>query len=122
MQTAQSPEETYEQQQREFTPERRRALIDAIIGTEGGYVNSSADPGGPTNRGITEDIINEFNAGRPADQQFTTPIDQITRDKGGGLYDWFISKYSTRSTIRHSGSGDRHGNQHGYRPRGAAAR
>lgn len=92
-QTAQSPEETAVQAEREFTPERRRALIDAIIGTEGGYVNSSGDPGGPTNYGITEDIINDFNIGRPADQQFTTPIDQITRDQAASLYDWFISKF-----------------------------
>lgn len=56
-------------------------------------MNRGADPGGPTNYGITKDIINDFNLDRPADQQFSTPINRITRDQAAGLYDWFISKH-----------------------------
>lgn len=92
-QTAQSPEEKHEQEDWEFTPERRQALIDAIIGGEGGYVNRASDPGGPTNFGITRDIIDDFNAGRPAAQRFTTPIGRITHEQASRLYDAFISKH-----------------------------
>lgn len=38
--------------------------IDAVLKHEGGYVDHPDDPGGATNRGITQRVLQEWRAGR----------------------------------------------------------
>lgn len=39
----------------------RQAMIDRLIAREGGYVNNPNDPGGPTNYGVTQVAIDDYN-------------------------------------------------------------
>lgn len=39
----------------------RQAIVDRLIGREGGYVDSPTDPGGPTNYGVTQIAIDDYN-------------------------------------------------------------
>lgn len=84
-----------------LTPENRRAMISRMIDQfEGGYVDDPDDEGGPTNYGVTEDALNEFQrlldigpqAARDAAAKRKPPIDpsslrSLTRREAEDIYD-----------------------------------
>ena len=65
-------------------------IIAAIIAREGGYVDNPADAGGPTNFGITQQVLAEF-LGRAVSP---TEVRAITEAQAAAIYQ---SRYITQS-------------------------
>lgn len=55
-----------------------------VLAREGGYVNDPADPGGPTNHGVTQKVYDAYRAERG---QPTQSVRAITPDEVAHLYD-----------------------------------
>ncbi len=43
---------------------RERASLDKLLVHEGGYVNHPKDPGGPTNKGVTQRVYEAYRKGK----------------------------------------------------------
>ncbi|RUU81293.1 glycoside hydrolase family 108 protein [Mesorhizobium sp. M7A.F.Ca.MR.362.00.0.0] len=43
---------------------RERASLDRLLVHEGGYVNHARDPGGPTNKGVTQRVYDSYRKGK----------------------------------------------------------
>ena len=43
---------------------RERASLDKVLVHEGGYVNHPKDPGGPTNKGVTQRVYDACRKGK----------------------------------------------------------
>ena len=56
--------------------------LDLVLKSEGGYVNNSQDPGGVTNLGVTQRVLEEW-LGHPVDDKI---MRNLTRDQVSGLY------------------------------------
>ena len=58
-------------------------LIDAVLRREGGYVNHPADPGGATNKGVTQAV---YNAWRKARKQAAQSVKLISDTEVAAIY------------------------------------
>ena len=56
--------------------------LDLVLKSEGGYVNNSQDPGGVTNLGVTQRVLEEW-LGHPVDDK---TMRNLTVDQVSGLY------------------------------------
>lgn len=63
---------------------RERAALDKVLAHEGGYVNDKRDPGGPTNRGITQRV---YDAYRRSKGLATRSVQSITSQEVFDIYD-----------------------------------
>lgn len=62
---------------------RLNYALDFTLRWEGGYVNDPADPGGATNRGITQAT---YDSWRAANKQPKQPVKNITHAEVGAIY------------------------------------
>lgn len=58
--------------------------LDFTLRWEGGYVNDPADPGGATNKGVTQSTYDAWRAGKKLPKQ---PVRQITHSEVGAIYE-----------------------------------
>lgn len=54
-----------------------------VLKYEGGYINHPDDPGGPTNKGVTQEVYDEW---RKSHNQATQSVRNISMDEVGGIY------------------------------------
>ena len=54
-----------------------------VLRYEGGYINHPDDPGGPTNKGVTQEV---YDGWRKAHNQQTQSVRNISMDEVGGIY------------------------------------
>lgn len=59
-----------------------KVLIDRILDREGGYVNHSADKGGPTNYGITQATLSRHRGRQVTAQE----VRALTKDEARNIY------------------------------------
>lgn len=57
--------------------------LQQVLKYEGGYVNHPQDPGGPTNKGVTQDV---YDGWRKAHNQPTQSVKNISMDEVQGIY------------------------------------
>lgn len=63
---------------------RERASLDKLLVHEGGYVNHRSDPGGPTNKGVTQRV---YDAYRKSKGQAPRSVKSITMQEVYDIYD-----------------------------------
>ncbi|TPN11740.1 glycoside hydrolase family 108 protein [Mesorhizobium sp. B2-1-2] len=63
---------------------RERASLDKLLVHEGGYVNHPSDPGGPTNKGVTQRVYDAYRKGKG---QRARSVKSITMDEVYEIYD-----------------------------------
>ncbi len=63
---------------------RERASLDKLLVHEGGYVNHPSDPGGPTNKGVTQRVYDSYRKGKG---QRPRTVKSITMDEVYEIYD-----------------------------------
>lgn len=57
--------------------------LQQVLKYEGGYVNHPQDPGGPTNKGVTQDV---YDGWRKAHNQPTQSVKNISMNEVQGIY------------------------------------
>lgn len=63
---------------------REKESLARVLVHEGGYVNHPADPGGPTNKGVTQRVYDAYRKGR---KLATRSVKSITGDEVADIYD-----------------------------------
>jgi lysozyme family protein len=63
---------------------RERESLARVLVHEGGYVNHPADPGGPTNKGITQRVYDSYRKGKKLAPR---SVKAITSDEVADIYD-----------------------------------
>lgn len=63
---------------------RERASLDKLLVHEGGYVNHPSDPGGPTNKGVTQRVYDAYRKGKG---QAPRSVKSITMQEVYDIYD-----------------------------------
>jgi len=63
----------------------RDDIIGFVIAEEGGIVDNGADPGGRTNRGITQRYLNAARVSQP-DMSLPATVDELTVEQTAELY------------------------------------
>ncbi|WP_404927166.1 glycoside hydrolase family 108 protein [Mesorhizobium sp. ORM16] len=63
---------------------REKESLAKVLAHEGGYVNHPADPGGPTNKGVTQRVYDGYRKGKGLAKR---SVKSITMDEVGEIYD-----------------------------------
>ncbi|TPN90112.1 glycoside hydrolase family 108 protein [Mesorhizobium sp. B1-1-5] len=63
---------------------REKESLAKVLVHEGGYVNHPADPGGPTNKGVTQRVYDGYRKGKGLAKR---SVKSITMDEVGEIYD-----------------------------------
>ncbi|TIW11303.1 MAG: N-acetylmuramidase [Mesorhizobium sp.] len=63
---------------------REKEALARVLAHEGGYVNHPADPGGPTNKGITQRVYDAYRRGKGLG---TRSVQQISNQEIADIYD-----------------------------------
>jgi lysozyme family protein len=66
-----------------MTASREKEALSRVLAHEGGYVNLKADPGGATNKGVTQRVYDGFRKGRGL---ATRSVKSITMDEVAAIY------------------------------------
>lgn len=63
---------------------RERESLARVLVHEGGYVNHPSDPGGPTNKGVTQRVYDSYRKGKSLAKR---SVKSITNDEVADIYD-----------------------------------
>ncbi|TIM24480.1 MAG: N-acetylmuramidase [Mesorhizobium sp.] len=63
---------------------REKESLAKVLVHEGGYVNHPSDPGGPTNKGVTQRVYDAYRKGKSLPKR---SVKNITMDEVGEIYD-----------------------------------
>lgn len=67
-----------------MTASREKESLARVLVHEGGYVNHPSDPGGPTNKGVTQRVYDAYRKGRKLSPR---SVKNITMDEVADIYD-----------------------------------